>query len=378
MRRTTGLLGAVLALAAGVASADDARFAERSYGPDPLPALPGPAVEGAPGRDDPAAESAGCVGCHTAIGEEWERSLHRQAWADPVFQEAYTIEPLAFCRSCHAPEADPAAEPSVSAGHAGVGCTTCHGGLDAVRAPRASGLAAHAVVADGRLAGTAACASCHEFVFPGTREPMQSTISEHARSSAAGTPCQGCHMPEVEGPDGRRHASHDFAAARDPALLRRAAEVTASRSGPRGVTVAIVATGVGHAFPTGDMFRRLEVRATTLGATPVAAPVVHLGRVFGDRASDGESSAGFHRTQLRDARVAPPGTAGPSRASLRFPHGVASERVRWQVVYQRMPDAMAASLGAGDPIDEVVVAEGILEPEATTQAAGTTGEGAGR
>jgi hypothetical protein len=37
--------------------------------------------------------------------------MHRQAHVDPVYQRAFAIKPMAFCQSCHAPEADPSAHP---------------------------------------------------------------------------------------------------------------------------------------------------------------------------------------------------------------------------------------------------------------------------
>ena len=91
--------------------------------PAPLP--------GRPARGAIASHSNGsCAGCHREIAEEWRESLHHKAWVDPVFQKAYAIEPMAFCRGCHAPESDPDAEPSVAAAAAGVGCTPCRRWLD--------------------------------------------------------------------------------------------------------------------------------------------------------------------------------------------------------------------------------------------------------
>jgi hypothetical protein len=89
---------------------------------------------------------------------------------------------------------------------------------------------------------------------------MQSTISEHRASPAAALPCAGCHML---GADGRR--SHRFSASRDEALLRDAVRVSARRVGDRQVEVNLASRVDGHAFPTGDLFRRLEVLVEAVG-----------------------------------------------------------------------------------------------------------------
>jgi hypothetical protein len=60
------------------------------------------------------------------------------------------------------------------------------------------------------------------------------------------------------------HRSHRFAASRDPDTLRRAANVTATRTN-EDVVVRFVPRDVGHAFPTGDIFRRLRVEASVVG-----------------------------------------------------------------------------------------------------------------
>src|SRR5262249_21393784 len=67
-------------------------------------------------------------------------------------------------------------------------------------------------------------------------------------------PCASCHMPLVDG--GRSHA---FAQARDPAWLRENLRATAERLEGGRIRVTLVQPAPGHAFPTGDLFRRLEI-----------------------------------------------------------------------------------------------------------------------
>lgn len=330
-------------------------------------ALPGPAPR--PRKDsllNARAINDACASCHADIAAEWQGSLHRQAWTDSVFQRAYAIEPVAFCRSCHAPEADPKSEPSQAAQAVGVGCTTCHLQGDDVVASHENKRGPHPVLADARMATAQACASCHQFDFPGEKSPMQDTVREHAASSFAKTSCQDCHMPLAGAESGgKAHRSHAFQVIGDTALLRQGAKVSASRPSGRQVVVSVAPGAAGHAFPTGDMFRRLEVRAEALDAEGKAiakAEPVFLGRTFADKPRDRDTSFSFHRTEAADTRVPPPGAGEARVVQLSFGQPIAASRVRFQVVYQRMSTAMAASFGVSQAVDEVVIADGILPP----------------
>src|SRR5262245_58757300 len=135
MRRAALIAGAALLLAAAPA------------------VRPGPAGGSAPARTVDGlgqVSSADCEGCHQDIAAEWRASLHRQAFSDASFQRAFSVEPLAFCQGCHAPEADAESTPSAAAAEEGVGCTTCHvqGGEIAGARTR---VAPHAVAASAWL-----------------------------------------------------------------------------------------------------------------------------------------------------------------------------------------------------------------------------------
>jgi hypothetical protein len=230
--------------------------------------------------------------------------------------------------------------------------------------------------AEPALATRAACASCHQFDFPGTTgAPMQDTLREHARSSYAEVDCQSCHMPVVVGADGRTRRSHSFSVIGNEAMLRAAVTVQAELVGARAFELRLEGARIGHAFPTGDMFRRLELRARVVGSDgepkSVARPV-HLGRRFGDRARAGGELA-FDRVPTGDTRVPPPG-AGSRRARMSFDRDLATgDELRWQVAYQRMDDAMAASFGVDAVYDEVVVASGRIAVGASPARLATKG-----
>jgi hypothetical protein len=325
---------------------------------DAPPPLPGPAPQQRAAGFDAAAENLACEGCHATIAAEWRGSLHHRAWDDPVFLTAYAIEPIAFCRGCHVPEADPAHMPPEGARRLGVGCVTCHVQDGAVvgehAAPARAGV--HAVVADARAGSSAACERCHQFAFPEPqRAPMQGTADEHRASPHAGESCESCHMAKVRDALGGSHRSHDFRVLGDPARLRSALTARAARSGDRAITLSIAAARVGHAFPTGDMFRRLEVRARAVdesgAVVAVASPVV-LARRFG--------RARAERIQIGDDRL--PASGEARTLDLAFAEPVSGRELRWEIVYQRLDAAMAKAFGVDAKADEVVVAEGALRP----------------
>jgi hypothetical protein len=317
-----------------------------------------------------------CEGCHADVAADWRASLHRASWTEPAFQRAYDREPLAFCRGCHAPEAplassgalegtpSPPASPSVEVGQLGVGCVTCHldgasilGASEPPAGPEAHrGAAPHAVVRDGRLDAAVACAGCHEFGFPkggapfGPTEPMQMTVDEHRVSPAAGRSCASCHMPIARG---RR--SHRFAASRDEAMLRSAVRVDARRDGTR-VEVRLASLVEGHAFPTGDLFRRVEILAEAVAPREVlaASATRYLARhfPFAPVAPGGPRARSFGPDdRLRQEPVAVVLDLGEPARDL---------PVRYRVAYQRVAHPRSADEQASEIDGEVVLSQGEL------------------
>lgn len=335
----------------------------RARAPEPgVEVSPGPARAG--GRPDAALRNQVCEACHVEIAAEWRASLHRQAFTDPEFARALAREPQPFCRGCHAPEADPARDPGPELAALGVGCVTCHApaGVPAgavLAAPeRAHASGVHAVIASAAFAGPPACAGCHEFDFLGRPgAPMQLTAREHAASRFAGTSCAECHMPWAgEGP--ARHRSHRFAASRDPEVLRASLRISASRRAGV-VTLRLEPAAVGHAVPTGDLFRRLLVEAEAVDAEgdPVSYDFRTLGRRFERQR---ESSLQTRQIEVGDDR---PGAPGRPESAVLVELELGAEgdghRVRWRVAHQRVefydgPEAVLAG--------EVEIAAGELAP----------------
>lgn len=322
-----------------VAIASTGSVATTSAGPI---AMPGPGR----GRQGVAVkENAECERCHADVAAEWSASLHHAADTEPAYRVSFEIEPLPFCCSCHAPEAIADEEEAPDVRDLGVGCVTCHvtSPGTVLAAPRAEALpprqSPHRVVRDARFAGAGACAGCHEFAFPGrevrSREDlMQGTIAEHAESPARDRACAECHMPA----SGAGRRSHRFTTSRDVASVRKAVHIEAERIDATHVRVRLTPNELGHAFPTGDLFRRVEIAAWP-ASRPGDRSIRYLARHFGAEA------VGMGRKLLADDRV----TGAGAEIVLEIASVTVREELRWSVVYQRVShpngiDERAASL----------------------------------
>ncbi len=250
---------------------------------------------------------SGCAECHPRQHAAWSGSRHGLAWTNDVFAVAFAAEPRAWCVNCHAPLAAQAAEvdlgayrerlrsarlvPPAPEPHAaeGVGCPACHvrDGAVLVNVP---GQQMHPSRYTPELRGSEMCAGCHEFNIhledgsPGA-VPMQATFSEWLAWSAeapgaapgAAPTCQDCHMP---GADHRLRGVYD----RD--WLRESVRVTEDRGTDRGSgedrgarqALIVETVGVGHRFPTGDLFRHLTLEEEVGG---VWREIGWIGRQFG-------------------------------------------------------------------------------------------------
>ena len=218
-----------------------------------------------------------------------------------------------------------------------------------------SGPTPHAVLRDERFGGADACAGCHEFPFPTATSRrdeamMQTTVREHARSPAADRSCASCHMP----PDRRGRPSHGFVASRDPEIVRSAVGITAERVDARRVRVTLTPRVSGHAFPTGDLFRRVEVSAEAVGVDNMvlSADRRYLARHFALR--DGHVG----RRLLRDDRV----FFEPVTVELTLGAEAAGRRVAWRVAYQRVAHPVGQDTSAAAVDGEVVLGWGWLAP----------------
>lgn len=289
------------------------------------PSEPGSsAVELADGKP----EGERCGRCHAQITAEWAESQHHTS-NDATFRASLGREATPeFCRGCHAPFDAPSVTEAASVG---LSCSSCHGDvrLGPIGHPHPPRPDASAL--------NATCGQCHEFAFPGLRrqpEKLQLTVSEHAASSYAGTACVSCHMPRVAGQreSERAHASHAFGEARSEGELRAALAVDSDRVAPTRVRVVLRSLQVGHAFPTGDLYRRLRIEAEVVG--PDYAVLAHIERALARHFGD-VSAARDHleRVALVDDRVLPD---VPTVVELDLGATAYGRPVTWRVRYERV------------------------------------------
>ena len=324
--------------------------------------MPGPAPRG---RDaaSASASNATCTTCHTEIAAEWRASFHARSQRDEAYQRAFALEPLPFCQGCHAPEADAFKPVPELAAELGVGCVTCHVTGDHVLAIAREAFAAqapHAVTRAAEFAGVGACAKCHEFAFPdvalrGKPELMQATVSEHAHSTASGAACASCHMPSV-GAGQARHRSHAFPGGHAPDFVKSALRVRAERRADTRVHLVLESEGVGHAFPTGDLFRRLEVSAEAVGSD---FQVVSSAQRFLSRHwSEERKLATVVRRVIKDDRA----SGAPLEVELELDASVGSLPLAWRVAYQRVEHPRSEAEQDSVLDGEIEIASGTLPP----------------
>lgn len=183
-----------------------------------------------------------CGGCHNELFEQWQGSMHENAWRDPVFQKFYKLaseetkgEMDEFCIQCHSPvgylsyEIPPTDGSKLSdIGKRGVQCDFCHtlskqlkvGDFQIESAP---GTTKRGPFSDSQspwhethyseLHTTAEfCGSCHNLNHPDNNLPLEKTYTEWNEGpyKEAGTQCQDCHMtpgPQVNKPNPGKAAS---------------------------------------------------------------------------------------------------------------------------------------------------------------------------
>lgn len=318
MRRARFLAIALVALGGGSASGQRGASLAIPIGGGPIEVGPVPA-----GIRSVSAEA--CGACHEDHYREWAGSAHHTSYTNALFTEEFRHRRLPSCARCHAPRPDP---------EAGIDCAVCHVRDGVVLNPRVSGRAPHASRASQEVAHVDACASCHEFDFDGQPgERLQRTVSEHRSSRHRESSCQSCHLA----PRGARHP-HDLPGGLDATLLRDAIAVTrasaTSSEGTTRVRLALVADAAGHAVPTGDIFRRLVIRAWPEGDPDHAAEIT-LARRF--RVQGGQ----WHERE--DRRVP---AAGTRTVTLELPG--APTRVEYAIDLFRAPPERARRLGWAD------------------------------
>ncbi len=235
-----------------------------------------------------------CGECHTAIYQEWQESMHAQAWTDPYYQADMVFDgSQQICLNCHIPLRDQQEnlvlgfkdkarfKPITKANpdfnrelqQEGVTCVVCHVRDGVIVGPYGDTDAPHSTRQDKSLAeGIGVCRKCH--VVSGDlwdtfyRIPPCGTVAEIKAGENPTASCAGCHMPVTERPLARgsrprRGRMHLWRGGHDRKMVRKALKIKSHinhKSGAGGSTTLILTnTGTDHYLPTGTPDRHLTV-----------------------------------------------------------------------------------------------------------------------
>ena len=302
-----------------------------------------------------------CSTCHSAIYEEWSKSMHAYAWTDKWYQPDFILAHQQtkgatdlLCGACHAPIAArtgllPPADGSKfdETSKRGISCDFCHtvsgvgemfnmGHISepgpAKIGPRGDGKSLyHEVKNTGIHEKANFCGSCHMVIHPATGTHIIDTWDDWKNNDYGkqNITCQDCHMtptPGVAKAPGRAAlmgkerdniAFHGFIGGSSYAqdhmgnkkqaelsreMLRAAAEVkVADKVNPDGtleLTVDVHNKGAGHKIPTGTTYiRKMWLQVEVVDQA--GKVVFSSGQV--DSKNQVDPNATFFRLLFRDA-----------------------------------------------------------------------------
>jgi hypothetical protein len=179
-------------------------------------------------------------------------------------------------------------------------------------------------------------------------------MGEHAQSANSAKPCQDCHMPRVASQKGPPHRKHDFRVLGNADLMSRAVVVDKVEIKDDALYLDLALGTIGHAFPTGDLYRRVDVRAMAVddqGKTIGKGSSQLLRRTFGPAFEGPNKAVPIER---EDGRL-----TGPKHIVLPLPKG--TTHARYEIVWQRLPPEMAKKFGMNMNDHEMVVREGFVK-----------------
>lgn len=214
-----------------------------------------------------------CKSCHKEIYAEWEKTRHKVAFTNELYRESHAREPLIWCVNCHAPLMKLGGNPEKLEDRVfaeeGISCIVCHKRGEKILTSRIpTNPKEHSYLEVKDMKKSEFCENCHQFNFPvGTgnvphkdfnfsNQPMQNTFTEWQLSFFYGKEtCQDCHMKTKTD-----YKSHSFPGGHNEDYLRKTFSAKLNRISTNELSLVLSAKRLGHAFPTGDLFRTLVVR----------------------------------------------------------------------------------------------------------------------
>ncbi|HMV43898.1 MAG TPA: multiheme c-type cytochrome [Leptospiraceae bacterium] len=214
-----------------------------------------------------------CQKCHKEIYREWETSRHKVAFTNDLYRESHRREPLVWCVNCHAPLLKSGGNLENLGDRVfieeGVSCIVCHKRGDKILTAHVpQNPKEHSYLEVKSMKKSEFCENCHQFNFPtGTgkvphrefkfsRQPMQNTFNEWQMSYFYGKEnCQDCHMQTISD-----YRTHTFPGGHSKDYLERTFSLQLYKIEETEIKIILEAKRLGHAFPTGDLFRTLVIK----------------------------------------------------------------------------------------------------------------------
>ncbi len=217
-------------------------------------------------------DPAQCRACHAEVYDEWDASMHRQAWTDPQVRLLSEDFRDTTCLSCHVPQPihfGPVGSrvfERTAGFESGVDCLSCHllpdGGVAARRDLPEAPCAPRAVATLGEAETCQGCHNQHGLVdewrsLYRNPDPAAGALLTEPQPRT----CVDCHADPVERPGGRTGRSHVFPGGHWPEVLRRGLALEARVEGAR-VSVNVTNGGTGHRAPGDSRHRSFNVWVT--------------------------------------------------------------------------------------------------------------------
>lgn len=183
---------------------------------------------------------------------------------------------MVWCTNCHSPLAlegkNPDEEKNRVLSEEGVSCIACHVRENQILANKEiQNPREHNFILNKKLKDSEFCSNCHQFNFPSADKkqgfqfsnlPMQNTYEEWKESYfyKKKENCQSCHMPTKINSKGEKYRSHTFYGGHNKEFLASTFNLKLIQEDQNLFKVELQAKRLGHSFPTGDLFRKLNIQ----------------------------------------------------------------------------------------------------------------------
>ncbi|PJZ78074.1 multiheme c-type cytochrome [Leptospira neocaledonica] len=258
--------------------------------------------------------AADCKSCHKEIYENWFSSRHRVAHTNKLYRHSFSVEPMEWCENCHSPLKTISSN-SLYKPEEGISCNVCHvrsGHIITEKLPSDAAKLYHQYKVVPDFASDKLCGSCHQFNFPTWQTlsnssktiqysslTMQGTVEEWENSGfAKDSDCLDCHLS----PGTKK--SHNFRGGHSLEDLKKSLMVEAKYVSSKTIMLKVKSIGIGHAYPTGDLFRALRLKVFSKDGVSVGEYI--LRKLYKVTSREERADSSNPKKLLYDTRIPAP------------------------------------------------------------------------